>query len=113
MLLLESIDCISSLEKNSPVHVDVIQLNQDAIFYMSVEDTIIIGIQGETQFLISCYFLNSTVMLFPLDKSLLHHLAYSTKLLLFFSLFLSFLYIISLFLFSFYFLFMLYQSPCI
>jgi len=70
MLLLENTICVSSLGKISLVYADAILLNPDDIFYMTVEDSTTIEIQGGIQFLTSCFFLNSTTMPFALEKTL-------------------------------------------
>ena len=102
ILLLENITCSSFLEKISLVYADVILLNPNNIFYMTVEDSTTIGIWGGIQFLTSYFSLNSTTMSFPLEKTLWHHLTYSIIIFFFFYYFFSVSsYFISLFFFSF------------
>jgi len=48
MLLLVNTDLSSFQEKNLSVHAAYILLNQDAIFFMSVIDLMVIGIQEGT-----------------------------------------------------------------
>ena len=100
MHLLVNIDLDFSLRRNFCVHVDYIPLNQENIFYMSVKDLTITGIQEETLFLTSFFSLYIIATPFSSEKKLLHCLMYNIFNLVFF-----------FFLFSFFFfLFLLHMS---